>query len=107
MSLRQTALIPIIGLLAAAAFGAANPASPRSDIGDVKPDSLQQEENQAKEEERLEKADSTAKADSLEGKKRYEYTSYPILQILTLPLELLVVPTVRALIFPVKPPLRY
>jgi hypothetical protein len=107
MSLRQTALIPLIGLLAVTAVRAIDPGAPQSEVGNPKPDSLQILEKEAKEREEQAKADSIARADSLEGKKRYEYTSYPVLQILTLPLELLVVPAVRALIYPVKPPLRY
>lgn len=39
--------------------------------------------------------------------KFYEYIAYPFLQALTMPVELVLVPVVKAAIYPTKPPLRY
>ncbi len=41
------------------------------------------------------------------GARFYEYIAHPVLQVLTIPVDLVLVPAVKALIFPAKPPLRY
>lgn len=51
-------------------------------------------------------SDSAAPADSI-GRKLYSYISYPFLQMITLPVEVLVVPAVKLALYPSKPPLRY
>jgi hypothetical protein len=53
-------------------------------------------------------ADDTAAAppDS-GGRKFYTYISYPFLQMVTLPVEVVLVPAVRFALYPTKPPLRY
>jgi hypothetical protein len=49
-----------------------------------------------------------ASADStLNTKKFYEYVSYPVLQLITLPVEVVIVPVVKMALYPSKPPLRY
>ncbi len=50
---------------------------------------------------------STAAADSVPGKTFYEYVSYPILQMITLPIEVVLMPVVKLALYPSKPPLRY
>ena len=47
-----------------------------------------------------------AQPDSI-GHKLYTYISYPILQVVTLPVEVVLVPAVKMALYPVKPPLRY
>jgi hypothetical protein len=37
----------------------------------------------------------------------YEYIAHPVLQVLTLPVEMILVPGVKTLIYPVKSPIRY
>jgi hypothetical protein len=41
------------------------------------------------------------------GTRFYEYIAHPFLQALTMPVELVLVPAVRAAIYPAKPPIRY
>jgi hypothetical protein len=41
------------------------------------------------------------------GRKFYTYISYPFLQMITLPVEVVLVPAVRMALYPTKPPLRY
>lgn len=50
--------------------------------------------------------DSSA-ADSTDGRTVYEYIAHPTLQLLTWPVEAVLVPTVAVLTYPIKPPLRY
>ncbi len=50
---------------------------------------------------------SAAANDSMQPRKFYEYISYPLLQVVTWPLETVVAPVVKGIIYPVKPPLRY
>src|SRR5262245_47373560 len=54
-------------------------------------------------------ADSTsaAQADSIPQKHLYEYIAHPILQLVTWPIETVLVPVVGGLLYPLKPPLRY
>jgi hypothetical protein len=47
-----------------------------------------------------------ARPDSI-GHRLYTYISYPVLQIVTMPIEIVLVPAVKLALFPVKPPLRY
>ncbi|HKP96527.1 MAG TPA: hypothetical protein VJ385_12285 [Fibrobacteria bacterium] len=107
MSLRHSALLPIAGLLAVTAAFAIDPAAPTA------PPSLTQKPEKARSDsaEARAAADSLLKADtaadSTGPKKLYEYISYPLLQVVTWPLEVVVAPVVRGLIYPVKPPLRY
>ena len=49
---------------------------------------------------------SAAPSDSI-SRKLYTYISYPFLQLVTLPVEVVLVPAVRILLYPSKPPLRY
>lgn len=51
-------------------------------------------------------ASATAGPDSI-GHKLYTYISYPFLQIVTLPVEVVLVPAVKMVLYPTKPPLRY
>ncbi|MEO7425590.1 MAG: hypothetical protein ABI036_10415 [Fibrobacteria bacterium] len=51
--------------------------------------------------------DTMALAGNASPRKLYEYISYPLLQAVTWPLEHVVAPTVKTLIYPAKPPLRY
>lgn len=41
------------------------------------------------------------------GRKFYTYISYPFLQMITLPVEVVLVPAVKLALYPTKPPLRY
>jgi hypothetical protein len=41
------------------------------------------------------------------GRKFYTYISYPVLQMITLPIEVVLVPVVKLALYPTKPPLRY
>jgi surface antigen Omp85-like protein len=55
----------------------------------------------------LQAAGAQALQDSAQYKKLYEYIAYPMLQLATFPVELVLVPTVKLLIYPSKAPLRY
>lgn len=62
------------------------------------------ESTQVQDERPVQVADS---ADSAETKTIYEYIAHPTLQLITWPIETILVPTVGVLTYPVKPPLRY
>ncbi|GEM_PF-2032935 len=49
----------------------------------------------------------TPAQDSAQYKKLYEYIAYPMLQLATFPVELILVPAVKLAIFPSKAPLHY
>jgi hypothetical protein len=55
----------------------------------------------------LQASGAPALQDSAQYKKLYEYIAYPMLQLATFPVELVLVPTVKLLIYPTKAPLRY
>lgn len=50
---------------------------------------------------------AAAAADTASRKTFYEYISYPVLQMVTLPIEAVLVPAVKLALYPSKPPLRY
>ena len=50
---------------------------------------------------------ATDSLDTVPAKTLYEYISYPILQMITLPIEVVLVPVVKLALYPSKPPLRY
>jgi hypothetical protein len=52
-------------------------------------------------------AGMTPQQDSAKDKKLYEYIAYPMLQLATFPVELVLVPAVKLAIYPSKAPLRY
>ena len=110
--MRLSALLTIAVLFAAAAH-ALDPGAPSSDLGNagkkiVQPDSAANAANAAKSPDTV-AADTSARPWDSTGtsKKLYEYISYPLLQVVTWPLEVVVAPVVKGLIYPVKPPLRY
>ena len=49
----------------------------------------------------------SAAQDTLRQKRLYEYTSNPFLQVAVLPVDMLLVPVVKGVIYPAKAPLRY
>jgi outer membrane protein assembly factor BamA len=51
-------------------------------------------------------ASEAAGPDSI-GRRLYTYISYPFLQMVTLPVEVVLVPAVKMVLYPTKPPLRY
>ncbi len=51
-------------------------------------------------------ASEAAGPDSI-GHRLYTYISYPFLQMVTLPVEVVLVPAVKMVLYPTKPPLRY
>jgi hypothetical protein len=51
--------------------------------------------------------DSLSAAPPDTGRKFYTYISYPFLQMITLPVEVVLVPAVKLALYPTKPPLRY
>lgn len=53
------------------------------------------------------RTDSTAADSAATTAKLYEYVAFPLLQVVTWPLEKIVVPAIKGLVYPVKPPLRY
>lgn len=55
----------------------------------------------------LKAAGAPALQDSAQYKKLYEYIAFPILQLATFPVELVLVPVVKLAIYPSKAPLRY
>jgi hypothetical protein len=56
---------------------------------------------------RVDMAGDSAAAPDTAARKLYTYISYPFLQMATLPVEVLLVPAVRLVLIPTKPPLRY
>lgn len=104
----------MVGLSAAAVF-ATDPGSPESqtgsagtrEAGDTRRSLAAAAADSAAAAADSAAADTTA-SDSLHPTmKLYEYISYPLLQVVTWPLETVVAPVVKGLIYPVKPPLRY
>jgi hypothetical protein len=110
--------IVLAALVAAWSPGGAAPGRPESragtDTAGGSPDTLHPEARRvadsaavARKDSSLAAADSGG-ADSATLQARfYEYVAHPVLQVLTLPVEMVLVPGVKAIIYPIKSPIRY
>lgn len=107
LSLRLSALFLIVGLFAATAALAADPGGPTSTVGNAGSSKELPDSSRTKAPDTLAVSDSAVADTAAPPRKLYEYISYPLLQIVTWPLEVVVAPAVKGLIYPVKPPLRY
>lgn len=93
----------------AAADAAAAPASAKAPLDTLDPAALRAVDSaaNARQDSALAAADSGRVDTATLQARFYDYVAHPILQVATLPVEWVLVPAVRTLIYPVKDPIRY